>query len=47
MGSLVSGEMANAYLFDEEAVARMTREWIEVLNRDFQSSVDCDLGSRQ
>jgi beta-galactosidase/beta-glucuronidase len=35
MGLLVSGEMANAYLFDEEAVARMTREWIEVVNRDF------------
>jgi beta-galactosidase/beta-glucuronidase len=35
MGMLVSGEMANAYLFDEDAVARMTREWIEVVNRDY------------
>ncbi len=35
IGLLVSAEMANAYLFDEEAVARMTREWIEVVNRDF------------
>jgi len=35
LGLLVSGEMANAYLFDEQAVARMTREWIEVVNRDF------------
>jgi len=35
MGLLVSGEMANAYLFDEEAVARITREWIEVVNRDY------------
>ena len=35
LGLLVSGEMANAYLFDEESVARMTREWIEVVNRDY------------
>jgi hypothetical protein len=35
LGLLVSGEMANAYLFNEQAVARMTREWIEVVNRDF------------
>jgi beta-galactosidase/beta-glucuronidase len=35
MGLLVSGEMANAYLFNEDAVARMTREWIEVVNRDY------------
>jgi beta-galactosidase/beta-glucuronidase len=35
MGLLVSGEMANAYLFDEDSVARMTREWIEVVNRDY------------
>jgi hypothetical protein len=35
LGLLVSGEMANAYLFDGEAVSRMTREWIEVLKRDY------------
>ena len=35
MGLLVSGEMANAYLFDVEAVSRMTHEWIEVLKRDY------------
>jgi beta-galactosidase/beta-glucuronidase len=35
MGVLVSAEMANAYLFDNDAVARMTREWIEVVNRDY------------
>lgn len=35
LGLLVSGEMANAYLFDEDAVARMTREWMEVINRDY------------
>ena len=35
MGLLVAGEMANAYLFDEDAVARMTREWIEVVSRDY------------
>ena len=32
---LVSGEMANAYLFNEDAVVRMTREWIEAVNRDY------------
>ncbi len=35
MGLLVSAEMANAYLFNEDAVARMTREWIEVVSRDY------------
>jgi beta-galactosidase/beta-glucuronidase len=35
LGLLVSAEMANAYLFDEAAVARMTREWIEVVHRDY------------
>ena len=35
MGLLVAAEMANAYLFNEDAVARMTREWIEVLARDY------------
>ncbi len=35
LGLLVSGEMANAYLFDDHAVARITREWIEVVKRDY------------
>lgn len=35
MGFLVSGEMANAYLFDEDYAARFTREWIEAIERDF------------
>jgi beta-galactosidase/beta-glucuronidase len=34
MGFLVSGEMANAYLFDDQYVERFTREWLEVLARD-------------
>jgi beta-galactosidase/beta-glucuronidase len=35
MGFLVSGEMANAYLFDEQYVGRFTREWIEAVERDY------------
>ena len=35
MGLLVAAEMANAYLFDDDAVTRMTREWIEVVSRDY------------
>ena len=35
IGLLVAAEMANAYLFNEEAIARMTREWIEVVSRDY------------
>ena len=35
LGLLVAAEMANAYLFNEEAVARITREWIEVVSRDY------------
>lgn len=34
MGLLVSGEMANAYTFDNVYVARFTREWIEAVERD-------------
>jgi beta-galactosidase/beta-glucuronidase len=34
-GLLVSAEMANAYLFDDRYVARITREWVEVVQRDF------------
>ena len=35
LGVLISAEMANAYLFNSDAVARLTREWIEVVNRDY------------
>jgi beta-galactosidase/beta-glucuronidase len=35
LGLMVSAEMANAYLFNEDSVARMTREWIEVVQRDY------------
>jgi beta-galactosidase/beta-glucuronidase len=35
LGLLVSGEMANAYLFNDDSVARITREWIEVIGRDY------------
>lgn len=35
MGLLVSSEMANAYLFDEGAVARFTREWMAAMERDY------------
>ncbi|MEO8026245.1 MAG: glycoside hydrolase family 2 TIM barrel-domain containing protein [Bryobacteraceae bacterium] len=35
MGLLVSSEMANAYVFTPEYVARFTREWIEAMERDY------------
>jgi beta-galactosidase/beta-glucuronidase len=35
MGFLVSSEMANAYLYDEEYAAAFTREWIEAVRRDW------------
>ncbi len=35
LGLLVSAEMANAYLFNEDSVVRMTREWMEVVTRDY------------
>lgn len=35
MGLLVSAEMANAYMFDETYVARVTSEWIESVLRDY------------
>lgn len=34
MGFLVSSEMANAYLFDEQYVSRFTQEWTEAVQRD-------------
>jgi beta-galactosidase/beta-glucuronidase len=35
LGLLVWGEMANAYVFSPSAVERLTREWIEVIRRDY------------
>src|SRR5436305_205013 len=35
MGLLISAEMANAYLFDDTYVARITREWIEAVEADY------------
>src|SRR5437763_8905500 len=35
LGLLVWGEMANAYVFTPPAVERLTREWLEVLARDY------------
>jgi beta-galactosidase/beta-glucuronidase len=35
LGFLVSGEMANAYVFNEEYVQRFTHEWIEAVERDY------------
>ena len=35
MGFLVSGEMANAQVFHDEAVQRFTREWMEAVTRDY------------
>lgn len=34
LGLLVWGEMANAYQFTEQYVSRMTREWIQAVERD-------------
>ena len=35
MGLLVSAEMANSYLFDGDSVTRITREWMDVVTRDY------------
>ena len=35
LGLLVWGEIANAYVFSQQAVTRLTREWLEVLERDY------------
>ncbi len=35
LGLLVWGEMANAYVFSPTAVERLTREWLDVLRRDY------------
>ncbi len=35
LGLMVWGEMANAYVFSPAAVEKFTREWLEVLRRDY------------
>lgn len=35
LGLLVSSEMANAFRFDEESMARFQREWREAIERDY------------
>lgn len=35
LGLLVWGEISNAYVFSNQAVERLTREWLEVLARDY------------
>jgi hypothetical protein len=35
LGFLVSGEMANAYEFDEQYVQQFTNEWVEAVERDY------------
>jgi len=35
LGFLVSSEMANAYLYDEDYAARFMREWVEAVQRDW------------
>ena len=35
LGLLVSDEMANAYEYDSDYAARFTREWLEVVERDY------------
>jgi beta-galactosidase/beta-glucuronidase len=35
LGLLVWGEMANAYVFSREAMERFTREWLDVIRRDY------------
>ncbi len=41
LGYMVWGEMAAAYIFDETAVARTTREWIEIVERDYNHPSIC------
>ena len=47
MGFLVSGEMANAYEFDDDYVARFTDEWIAGGGARLQPSVDHHVGADQ
>lgn len=35
LGVLVWGEIANAYVFSQEAALRLTHEWLEALERDY------------
>lgn len=35
LGLIVWSEMANAYMYSNEAVERVTREWLEIIDRDY------------
>ncbi len=35
LGLLVWGEMANAYVFSPTAIERLTREWFDIVDRDY------------
>lgn len=35
LGLLVWGEMANAYVFNDSSIQRVTREWLDVVKRDW------------
>src|SRR5438309_11381409 len=35
LGLMVWGEMANAYVFNSLSVDRLTREWLDVVDRDY------------
>src|SRR5262249_32609410 len=35
LGLLVWGEMANAYVFSQQAIERLTTEWMAVIRRDY------------
>lgn len=35
LGLLVWGEMANSYIYSERAVERLTKEWLDVIKRDY------------
>jgi hypothetical protein len=35
LGLYVWSEMANAYVFDDQAIGRFTREWLDVVKRDY------------
>lgn len=41
LGYMVWGEMAAAYIFDESAVARTTREWLQIVERDYNHPSLC------
>ena len=47
LGLLVWEEMPSAYRFTRRSIERLTREWLEVMERDYQSSVRHRVGAVQ